>query len=72
MKANVLAAPIPWKPLILYITAQEQFMGALRAQRNVESKNVALYYLSRMMTPNELNYLPNEKLCLALSSLFKN
>ncbi|XP_070039572.1 uncharacterized protein [Nicotiana tomentosiformis] len=43
MKPPILAAPIPGKPLILYISAQE-----------------------RMMTPNELNYSPIEKLCLAL------
>ncbi|XP_070011134.1 uncharacterized protein [Nicotiana sylvestris] len=62
----VLAAPIPGKPLILYIAAQERSVGALLAQENSEGKENSLYYLSRMMTSNELNYSPIEKLCLAL------
>ncbi|XP_049371138.1 uncharacterized protein LOC125836102 [Solanum verrucosum] len=65
-KPLVLAAPIPGKPLILYIAAQERSVGALLAQKNSEGKENSLYYLSRTMTPNELNYLPFEKLCLAL------
>ncbi|XP_070013590.1 uncharacterized protein [Nicotiana sylvestris] len=66
VKPPVLAAPIPRKPLILYIAAQERFVGALLAQENSEGKENSLYYLSRMMTSNELNYLPIENLCLAL------
>ena len=57
-KPPVLAAPIPGKPLILYIAAQERSVGALLAQENSEGKENALYYLSRTMTPNELNYSP--------------
>ena len=52
--------------MILYIAAQERSVGALLAQENSEGKENALYYLSRMMTPNELNYSPIEKLCLTL------
>ncbi|XP_060200307.1 uncharacterized protein LOC132628548 [Lycium barbarum] len=66
MKPPVLVAPVPGKPLILYISAQERSVGALLAQENSEGKENSLYYLSRMMTPNELNYAPIEKLCLAL------
>ncbi|XP_070010406.1 uncharacterized protein [Nicotiana sylvestris] len=66
MKPPVLAAPIPGKPLILYIATQERSVGALLAQENSEGKENSLYYLSRIMTPNELNYSPIEKLCLAL------
>ncbi|XP_070041469.1 uncharacterized protein [Nicotiana tomentosiformis] len=62
----VLASPILGKPLILYISAQERSVGALLAQKNSEGKENSLYYLSRIMTPNKLNYLPIEKLCLAL------
>ncbi|GAA0153193.1 hypothetical protein LIER_11494 [Lithospermum erythrorhizon] len=47
-------------------SAQEQSVGALLAQENEDGKENALYYLSRRMTPNELNYSPIEKLCLAL------
>ncbi|XP_070054025.1 uncharacterized protein [Nicotiana tomentosiformis] len=66
MKPLVLAAPIPEKPLILYISAQERSVGAFLAQGNNEDKENALYYLSRMMTPNALKYSLIEKLCLAL------
>ncbi|XP_075095392.1 uncharacterized protein LOC142173674 [Nicotiana tabacum] len=66
MKPPIPAAPIPGKPLILYISAQERSIGALLAQGNNEGKENAIYYLSRMMTPNELKYSPIEKLCLAL------
>ncbi|XP_060200582.1 uncharacterized protein LOC132628835 [Lycium barbarum] len=66
MKPLVLVAPVNGKPLILYIAAHERSAGALLAQENDEKKENALYYLSRMMTPNEINYSPIEKLCLAL------
>ncbi|XP_070050677.1 uncharacterized protein [Nicotiana tomentosiformis] len=46
--------------------AQERSVGALLAQKDSEGKENSLYYLSRMMTPNELNYSPIKKLCLEL------
>ena len=42
----VLGAPIPRKPLVLYIAAQEKSLGALMAQENEKGKERALYYLS--------------------------
>ncbi|KAM2690737.1 hypothetical protein EV1_043866 [Malus domestica] len=62
----VLGAPVPGKPLILYIAAQESSVGALLAQENEAQKEGALYYLSRTLTDAELNYSPIEKMCLAL------
>jgi len=62
----VLGAPIPSKPLILYIAAQERPLGALCAQENEEGKERALYYLSRTLIGAELQYSPIEKTCLAL------
>ncbi|KAL0315498.1 UNVERIFIED_CONTAM: hypothetical protein Sradi_5428000 [Sesamum radiatum] len=66
MKPPVLVAPVPGRPLILYVAVQERSVGILLAQKNDEGKENALYYLSRTMTPNELKYSPIEKLCLAL------
>ncbi|XP_019182110.1 PREDICTED: uncharacterized protein LOC109177249 [Ipomoea nil] len=66
MKPPVLTAPVHGCPLILYISAQDCSVGALLAQENDKGKENALYYLSRMMTLNELKYSPIEKLCLAL------
>ncbi|KAH6763350.1 hypothetical protein C2S52_020783 [Perilla frutescens var. hirtella] len=65
-KAPILVAPVAGRPLILYITTQERSIGALLAQENDNGKESALYYLSRMMMPNELKYSPVEKLCLSL------
>ena len=64
--APVLGAPIPGKPLTLYIAAQERSLGALLAQENEERREMALYYLSRTLKGLELNYSPIEKTCLAL------
>ncbi|KAF7150396.1 hypothetical protein RHSIM_Rhsim02G0154500 [Rhododendron simsii] len=65
-KPPVLTAPIPGRPLILYIAAQEHLVGALLAQENDEGKENALYYLSKMMLRHELNYSVIEKMYLAL------
>ncbi|XP_074299422.1 uncharacterized protein LOC141630515 [Silene latifolia] len=64
--APVLGAPVPGKPLILYIAAQERSLGALYAQENEYKKERAFYYLSRTLVGAELNYSPIEKICLAL------
>ncbi|KAL0286810.1 UNVERIFIED_CONTAM: hypothetical protein Sangu_2720700 [Sesamum angustifolium] len=66
IKPPVLVAPVLRRPLILYVAAQERSVGILVAQKNDEGKENALYYLSRTMTPNELKYLPIEKLCRAI------
>ncbi|KAL0287354.1 UNVERIFIED_CONTAM: Transposon Tf2-12 polyprotein [Sesamum calycinum] len=66
MKPPVLVAPVPGRPLILYVAAQQRSIGILLAQKNDEGKENDLYYLSRTMTPNELKYSPIEKLCLEL------
>ncbi|KAL0307315.1 UNVERIFIED_CONTAM: hypothetical protein Sradi_6148800 [Sesamum radiatum] len=47
MKPPVLVAPVPERPLILYVAAQERSVGILLAQKNDEGKENALYYLSR-------------------------
>ncbi|KAG9442624.1 hypothetical protein H6P81_018478 [Aristolochia fimbriata] len=59
-------APIPGKPLLLYIAAQEKSLGALLAQNDDQGKERLLYYLSHTMVEAELNYSPIEKTCLAL------
>jgi len=62
----VLGAPIPDKPLLLYIVAQEDSLEALCAQENSKGKERALYNLSRTLVGAKLNYSPIEKMCLAL------
>ena len=67
----VLQAPVPGRPLILYIAAQIRSLGVLLAQKNDEGKESALYYLSRTLNEAELNYSPIEKTCLALMFAIK-
>ncbi|KAM1353366.1 hypothetical protein ACFX2H_032866 [Malus domestica] len=62
----VLGAPVPGKPLILYIATQESSVGALLAQENESQKKGVFYYLNRTLTGAELNYSSIEKMCLAL------
>ena len=66
LNSLVLGAPTPGKPLILYVAAQEESLGALLAQENEEHKEKSLYYLSSRLTLTELKYSPIEKTCLAL------
>ncbi|KAG9444934.1 hypothetical protein H6P81_016274 [Aristolochia fimbriata] len=65
-KTLVLIVPIVGKPLLLYISAQENSVGALLAQNDENNKEWSLYYLSRTLVGAELNYTPIEKTCLAL------
>ncbi|XP_074313812.1 uncharacterized protein LOC141649007 [Silene latifolia] len=56
--AQVLGAPIPGKPLVLYIAAQERSLGAMCAQEIEDRKERGLYYLARILVADELNYYP--------------
>ena len=62
----IVGAPIPGKPHLLYIIAQEHSLGALCAQENSEGMEKAFYYLSRTLVGAELNYSSIEKMSLAL------
>ena len=62
----MLGAPMPGKPPLLYLAAQEKSLGALCLQKNEEGKEIAIYYLSRTLVGAELKYSPIEKICLSL------
>ena len=53
---RVLAAPRSNKPFILYTRALDHSLGAMLDQNNDDGKEVALYYLSRMLVGAEHNY----------------
>ncbi|XP_070667555.1 uncharacterized protein [Malus domestica] len=62
----VLVPPRHGKPLKLYISAAEEFIGCLLAQDNNAGREQAIFYLSRNLNPPEINYSAVEKLCLAV------
>ncbi|PIN25290.1 hypothetical protein CDL12_01972 [Handroanthus impetiginosus] len=66
IKPSVLVVLVRGYPLVLYIATQERSIKALLTQKNDNGKKNALYYFSKMMTPNELKYFPIENICLAL------
>ena len=57
---------MPNKLFTLYTKALDHFLGTMLAQNNDDGKEVALYYLSRMLVGVEHKYKPVEKECLAL------
>jgi len=62
----MLGAPIPGKPIIFYIAAQEKSLGALCVQKNEKGKEIALYYLSCTLVGAELKYSLIEKIYLSI------
>ena len=61
-----MVAPIPGKPLLLYIENTEQSLGALLAQEQ-ERVEKPVYCISRLMKGLELRYSTAEKVCLSLA-----
>jgi len=61
----VLMPPQHDLPLILYLTTTETAMGAMLAQ-TVDSREQAIYYISKKFIDYEINYTEVEKSCLAL------
>ena len=58
--------PIQGKPLILYISATTNSLGALLAQQDELGKEKEIYYISHTLVQYELNYTYIEKACLAI------
>ena len=58
--------PIKGKPLILYISATTNYLGALLAQQYDMGKEREIYYISRTLVSYELNYASFEKACLVV------
>ena len=52
----VHAAPMSNKPFILYTRMLDHSLDAMLAQNHDDGKEVALYYLSRMLVGGEHNY----------------
>jgi hypothetical protein len=64
----ILVPPTPGRPLILYLTIQEAFMGCMLGQQDETGrKEQAIYYLSKKFTEPETRYLIVEETCCALA-----
>ena len=65
-KPPVLVAPTLEKSFLLYVKAMDHSLGALLAQKDDNSHEQAIYYLSRTLIGAESRFNPIEKECLAL------
>ncbi|KAK8705215.1 hypothetical protein V6N13_048821 [Hibiscus sabdariffa] len=66
-KAPILVAPVPGRPLILYLTIYERSMGCVLGQHDESGKKErAIYYLSKRFTDCETRYTLIQKTCCAL------
>ncbi|KAL5545837.1 hypothetical protein UlMin_005524 [Ulmus minor] len=60
-----MVPPEPGQPILMYIAATENSLGALIAPKK-DGIERPIYYLSRLIRGAECNYSPVEKQCLAL------
>ena len=65
-KLPIECAPIPRKPLKLYLPTNNEAIGALIAQDNQEGLEQPVYYVSRKLKDVETRYPRAERACLAL------
>ena len=61
-----MVAPLPRKPLLLYIANIEQSLGALLAQDQEEVEK-PVYYISKLLRGPELRYSIAKKVSLSLA-----
>ena len=60
----ILVPPTARYPLILYLAVQETSMGCMLGQlAEPDQKERVIYYLSKMFTRYEINYITIEKTC---------
>ena len=65
-KLPTVCAPIPGKPLKLYLATNNEAIEALIAQKDQEGIERSVYYVSRKLKDEETHYSRAEKACLAL------
>jgi ribonuclease HI len=65
-KLPTVCAPIPGKPLRLYLASNSQAIGALIAQENDNGVKQPIYYVSRTLKDAESRYSGAKRSCLAL------
>ena len=65
-KPPTVCAPIPGKPLKLYLATNNEAIGALIAQEDQEGIERPIYYVSRKLKDAKTRYSRAERACLAL------
>ena len=65
-KLSIVCAPVPGKPLKLYLATNNEAIGALIAQDDQEGIKRLVYYVSRKLKDAETRYPKAERACLAL------
>ena len=65
-KLPTICAPIPGKPLKLYLATNNEAIGALIAQEDQEGIERPVYYVSRKLKDAKTHYSRAERACLAL------
>ena len=64
----ILMPPVEGKPLIMYLTVLDNFMGCMLDQHDeMGKKEQAIYYLSKKFTECESRYSLLKKTCCALA-----
>ena len=66
LKLPTMQLPRPGKPLLVYLAAMSNAIGALLAQENEEDEEKPVYYVSRQLHDAEKCYPSAERACLAL------
>ena len=66
IKTTRYAAPIPGRPLKLYVAASSGSLECLLAQDNATGQERVVFYLSKSLNNVECNYPSIEILCLTL------
>ena len=65
-RLSIVCAPIPGKPLKLYLATNDEAIGALIAQDDQEGIEQPVYYISKKLNDDKTRYLWAEWACLAL------
>uniref|UniRef100_A0A2N9H3G7 Integrase catalytic domain-containing protein n=1 Tax=Fagus sylvatica TaxID=28930 RepID=A0A2N9H3G7_FAGSY len=65
-KLPIVCAPVPGRPLRLYLASNSKAIGGLVAQEDEDETERPIYYVSRALRDAETRYSGAERACLAL------
>ena len=65
-RLSIVCAPIPGKPLKLYLATNDEAIRALIAQYDQEGIEQLVYYISKKLKDAKTRYIRAKRACLAL------